>query len=133
MLEARAPEWRCQLVGARVVDWLGLERLAGLALEAEREPPVHCLHVVLADNPAGIARIDIFAGIAALHQLNVEQTSHLGDRLAHAVEVAHFTKNPARWQFSLSAANVRSHPSQYSASFRWTAELGAQVRTETAC
>jgi len=89
MLEAGTPEGRIELVGARVVHRLRLERLARLSFEGERETPMHGLHVVLANNPARIARIDILPGIATLHQLDIEQPSNLSSGFAHAIEVAH--------------------------------------------
>src|SRR5690606_9382286 len=72
LLKAGFPEPAVELVGARVVDGLGLQRLAVLAVHHERKAPRHGTQLTARDNQARVARIDITACIADIGDSRAE-------------------------------------------------------------
>jgi len=99
LLKRIAPHEPVELVGAGVVDRLGLQQLAGLALEDQGEAPDHRAQGAWpsrtasgsgGDHQAGVAGIDVpAAGIADLADRRAEQMGDLRRGLGHAIQVAH--------------------------------------------
>jgi hypothetical protein len=98
------------VTGAAIVDRLGLERLAVLALEDERESPSHLPHpqrsAIRCDHDPRIAGIDRVAGIAGRVRERAEQPRHLLDGLRHLVEIAHGSRTVAQIILSYSGLVV---------------------------
>ena len=84
-----APHEAVELVGSRVVDRLGLERLALGALHGEREASSHRAQLTARDTKSAIAWIIVAARIADMTDHRAEQPRHLLDVFRHSVEVAH--------------------------------------------
>lgn len=88
--EAVAPEKAVELVGARIVDRLGLERLPFRALAAERETPRHRDQRPIGHHHAGIAGKDLLPEVRAAKLVDrIEPARDFGVRFGHTVEIAH--------------------------------------------
>lgn len=88
LLEAKAPHEAVELVGARVIYWSGLERLARpFTPLRQREPPDHRSQRPIGHDQAGIAGVDLLGRVAD-RALDTEKAGDLIVRLRHAVQVA---------------------------------------------
>lgn len=81
---------RVELVGARIVDRLGLERLPFRALAAEREAPRYRDQRPIGHDRAEIAGKDLLPEIRPAKLVDrIEPARDFGIGFGHAVEVAH--------------------------------------------
>ena len=88
--EAVAPEKPVELVGPRIVDRLGLQGLARLALEHQWETPAHLRELALRHHRAGIAGKHLVPEIRAADLVHrIEPCGDFVLVLGHAVEIAH--------------------------------------------